>query len=268
MIFFLPMQLILMKSIHSLTPICFGIAALVATPFHSAQALNTIDISKEVMIPIEGQSLRPLNRTILSNYSESRRRNWIAQASTAEDWFKEGLKKQTKGDYRGAIADYDQAIALDPEHAVAYSNRGAIYYALGQYPQAIADYDQAIALNPEYAVAYSNRGAIYYTLGQYPQAIADYDQAIALNPEYAEALSNRAATYTALKQYPQAIAGYDQAIALDSEHAGAYLNRGITYKETGKIAQAKQDLQMAAKLFQQQNQPELYEQAMQLLQQL
>ena len=60
---------------------------------------------------------------------------------------------------RRAIADYDQAIRLDPKDATAYNNRGSARYDRKEYDGAIADYDQAIRLDPKYATAYNNRGS-------------------------------------------------------------------------------------------------------------
>ena len=88
-----------------------------------------------------------------------------------------------KQEYDKAIADYDQAIALDPKLAMAYNNRGTPGTPSRTYDKAIADYDQAIALDPKYAMAYSNRGNAWYAKQAYDKAIADYDQAIALDPK-------------------------------------------------------------------------------------
>jgi tetratricopeptide (TPR) repeat protein len=52
---------------------------------------------------------------------------------------------------------------------------------LQQYEQAIADYDEAIRLEPE-AATYHSRGLAKLHLQQYEQAIADYDEAIRLEP--------------------------------------------------------------------------------------
>ena len=67
-----------------------------------------------------------------------------------------------KKDYDKAIADYDEAIELDPKDAVAYNNRGVAWYAKNEYDKAIADFNEAIRLDPEDAVAYINRGNAWY----------------------------------------------------------------------------------------------------------
>ena len=46
------------------------------------------------------------------------------------------------------LKDYDRAIALNPNDARAYNNRGYTYQLLKQYQQAIEDYDRALAINP------------------------------------------------------------------------------------------------------------------------
>ena len=91
-----------------------------------------------------------------------------------------------KGDPDAAVADYDQAIALNPQYATAYNNRGVAYYQKGDLDRAMADFDQAIALNPQYAMAYYDRGFTYVKLGEQEQAIADLERALelGLDPQY------------------------------------------------------------------------------------
>lgn len=189
-------------------------------------------------------------------------------ALTADDWFLQATDQYQKGDYQGAIAKYDQAIALDPELASAYLDRGVNYSELQEYAKAIADFDKAISLDPQNAIAYYNRGNISQALQKYPEAIVDFDQAIALDPEFADAYNNRGTSYAQSKQYPQAIADYDKTLTLNPEHAIAYHGRGLVNAITGNIPQAKQDLQTAARLFRQQNNLAKYERVIQFLQKL
>jgi tetratricopeptide (TPR) repeat protein len=100
-----------------------------------------------------------------------------------------GLGYHRKGDYDRAVADFDQAISLDPKAGEAYHRRGDTRFNKGEYDRAIADYDQAIALDPnEDVIAY--RGLVYLAKGDYDRAIADFDQATALNPSDCSARSS------------------------------------------------------------------------------
>ena len=58
----------------------------------------------------------------------------------------------------GALADYDQAIRLNPAYVDAYNNRGVVRSDRGDADGAIADYDQAIRLNPEYVLGVQQPG--------------------------------------------------------------------------------------------------------------
>lgn len=84
----------------------------------------------------------------------------------AADFFLQGGDQAKKGDFQGAIANFDKALALNPNYAEAYNSRGEAHSKLGDKQEAIKDYNQAIALDPKFAAAYSNRGAIYYKLGK------------------------------------------------------------------------------------------------------
>ena len=105
--------------------------------------------------------------------------------------FNRGDAYYDKGDYDRAIADYNEAIQLDPKLAFAWNHRGNAYYVKGDYDRAIADYNEAIRVDPKRAAAWSNRGNAYYVKGDYDRAIADYNEAIQLDPKYALAYYGR-----------------------------------------------------------------------------
>ena len=58
-----------------------------------------------------------------------------------------------------------------------------------------ADFDRAIALRPDFAAAYCNRGNAFQAKSEYDRAIRDYTVALQLKPDLAAALNNRASTY-------------------------------------------------------------------------
>jgi tetratricopeptide (TPR) repeat protein/S1-C subfamily serine protease len=146
--------------------------------------------------------------------------------------------------YQDALSASSQAIELSPR-AAFYNNRGATYASLKNYPKAIADYDRAIAINPEFAEAYTGRSGTYYFLKNYPKVVADCDKAIAINPKLSDAYINRGLTHYALKAYPKALADYDKAISINSKNALAYNNRGVTYYDLKEYLKALADYDKA-----------------------
>ena len=52
-------------------------------------------------------------------------------------------------------------IRLDHNDKSSYNDRGLAYYQTGQYRLSIADFNQAIQLDPGYAFAFSRRGLAY-----------------------------------------------------------------------------------------------------------
>jgi len=106
-------------------------------------------------------------------------------------YYNRGIAYFKKSQYDRAIADFDQAIQLDPNSTFALNNRGTAYARKGRFDRAIADFDQAIRLNTNYAITYINRGSAFARKGQYDRAIEDFDQALRLDPNDASAIANR-----------------------------------------------------------------------------
>ena len=152
------------------------------------------------------------------------------------------------GEYQRAVRDETQAILVDSKLAAAYDIRGLAYYSLGQYWLAIQDLTEAIRLEPQLTGAYINRALAYANLGQPHRAIQDYDEAIRLEPRPALAYNNRGSAFHILSQYQRALEDYTQAIRFAPELALAYHNRGLAYMSLGQAGRAIQDLSEAIRL--------------------
>jgi lipoprotein NlpI len=166
----------------------------------------------------------------------------------ADAYYNRGIAYKAKGDIDRAIADYNEAIGLDSKDALAYNNRGIAYKAKGDIDRAIADYNEAIRLDPKYADAYNNRGIAHKASGDLDRAIDDFDEAIRLNPKNALVYNNRGITYKAKGDLDHAIDDYDEVIGLNPKDALAYSNRGYAYQAKGDEARAVADYGQAISL--------------------
>jgi tetratricopeptide (TPR) repeat protein len=87
-------------------------------------------------------------------------------------------------DAQAAIKACSDVIAggqADPRRlASAFDSRGFAYARLGEIDRALADFDQAVRLNPGEMFAYYHRGVLYERRRQYKRAESDFDQALSL----------------------------------------------------------------------------------------
>lgn len=179
-----------------------------------------------------------------------------------------GLARSKMGDKQGAFEDYSRAIALNPNSAEIYYNRGSVRADLGDKEGAFKDYSKAIALDPNLVAAYNNRGNVRYELGDKKGAIEDYDRAIRLNPNLAEIYSNRGLARSNLQDKQGAIEDYNRSISLNGKNAEAYYNRGIVRYYLKDTQGAIDDLQQAANLFLEQKNQQMYQQTLNNLRQI
>jgi Flp pilus assembly protein TadD len=82
-----------------------------------------------------------------------------------------------QGKYNEAIKASDEAIRLDPNIAMTWSNKGGALYSQGKYDDAIKAYDKAVQLDPKDAMFWNNKGIALEDLGRTTEADAAFTKA-------------------------------------------------------------------------------------------
>ena len=90
--------------------------------------------------------------------------------------------------YDPAIADYTEALRLNPRDEALYYNRGNAHYCKAEYDRAIADYTEAVRLDPRNAWAFGNRGKAHALRGEHGRAVADFGRVLHLDPKNVKAI--------------------------------------------------------------------------------
>ncbi len=136
------------------------------------------------------------------------------QHKSSQSLYLRAIDKLSQRDYRGAIADFTEAIALYPGGTEAYLGRCQAYDALTNDRAALEDCYQILQRNPNSAQAYLYQGQARSRLG-YPQgAIEAYTKAIALEATFAQAYHRRAQARLVLKDTALAYQDLQKAIEL------------------------------------------------------
>ena len=96
-----------------------------------------------------------------------------------------GIIYMNRRAYDLALADFETAIAIEPNLAEGHVNLGSALLARDDYAGALAAIDRGLALSPnEPARAYYNRGIAHEELGRVREAYRDYRRAAELAPQW------------------------------------------------------------------------------------
>ncbi|HEX7517280.1 MAG TPA: tetratricopeptide repeat protein [Chthoniobacterales bacterium] len=167
--------------------------------------------------------------------------------------------KRTAGDFNTALSYFQQAVAADPNYAVAYAGMADCYLLLplfggaapaDLYPKAKAMAQKALALDPNLAEAHASLGLLHASWDfDFPESVREMERAIQLNPNYATAhhwYGN--ATLPPLGQFDHAIDEMQRALALDPLSVIINGDLGWNYLNAGRfdeaIAQLRKTLEM------------------------
>jgi len=159
-----------------------------------------------------------------------------------------GRAYRAKGDYDHAIADYTEAIRIEPNYS-----RGIAYFNKKDYDRAVADYTMSPRLAPRDIIALQNRGHAYQAKQDYDRAIADYSEAIRIEPKFAWAFNDRCyARAIAGRELQEALADCNEALRLIPNDTHTFDSRGLAYLRLGEFDKAITDYNAVLKFSPQQ----------------
>jgi tetratricopeptide (TPR) repeat protein len=91
--------------------------------------------------------------------------------------YTQGFQAFAKRDYDRAIELFQQALALDPEYALALQNLAEAHCQKGDYDQAVESIRKVIELQPNNVLAHTALSRYYQKKGMIPEA--EYEMMIA-----------------------------------------------------------------------------------------
>jgi tetratricopeptide (TPR) repeat protein len=107
------------------------------------------------------------------------------ELSEAEKLNDAGFDRHHSGGYEEAIRLHDQALALAPDFALAWVNKGIALKNLGRFDEAVKYYNWVIEhLDPEYKKAWHNKAVVLMMQGEFQKAVKCLDHALEIDPQY------------------------------------------------------------------------------------
>ena len=109
--------------------------------------------------------------------------------------------KAVNGDFAGALAEADKAVATDSKNIYTYLNRADIYHMSGDWDKALADLAKAKEIDPKNAIAYYLAAVIEDEQGTSEAAKVDFAELYRLQPKAATRIPDAYLQDIAPKEY-------------------------------------------------------------------
>jgi tetratricopeptide (TPR) repeat protein len=174
-------------------------------------------------------------------------------------------KKSTRSELNAyveqAIADFDQALKLDPSSTWALLGRGDAFTWQKKIKEAAVDYERILRLDPLFDVARQRLIALYTTIAkkqiaskQWRQALTTLDRVLRPDSPQSwvaqekDAYLLRSQIYMELGELERAVDDLTGVIRVDPSNTQALLQRAMLYRRLLQGRQAKDDLERACEL--------------------
>jgi len=130
------------------------------------------------------------------------------RADDAVNCFGEDIERRITG-CTALIERKDSTVA---EMSAVYAMRALAYSLKGQYATAIQDYDIAITMRPDFAVALNNRAWAYFRWGKAATGLPDVERSLQISPTSPHSLDTRAHIKQVLGEPQAALRDYTKAM--------------------------------------------------------
>src|SRR5262249_52446505 len=120
------------------------------------------------------------------------------------------------GNAEGAIKQFQEALALDPDLDDARANLGSALLIAKQYDAARLSLETVLRKSPTHAAAYNSLGLLHRAQGRVDGCIEAFGKAAQLRPTSQFYLNNLAGALVQVGRMSEALQAYEKAIALSN----------------------------------------------------
>ncbi|MEW6198261.1 MAG: tetratricopeptide repeat protein [Planctomycetota bacterium] len=159
----------------------------------------------------------------------------------ASTYLAHGHLLERQGHFEKAVAQYREALKVNPNLVAAHNRLGITLNKLGRHAEASAEFRAALELEPRAAHLYNNLGFSLYLDGHFEAAERALARATELQPDFRRAHMNRGLVLARLEHYDEALSAFCEAGPRDE----AYYNLAVVQTEAGNYVAAARALEQA-----------------------
>jgi tetratricopeptide (TPR) repeat protein len=160
----------------------------------------------------------------------------------ARKYYKAGTEFVDNSKYEDAIAQFTNAIELEPSAPDFYYARGQVYEILLKYPEAKSDYEKALVFAPKNLDILISLGAIANKTGKYDEALKLLNRVSGIDKRNPKVYPEKIISLIGLEMYDQALQVSDTAILI-KDTPKEYYYRGVIYRKLNNDILGKKELE-------------------------
>lgn len=128
--------------------------------------------------------------------------NWVTESGRLVG---EGVNFQTQDQHEQALALFEQALNLEPEHFPALYSIGLSLTRTGRLQEALDYFTRAVAAQPDAAIGHFALGKVLQDLGLVEAALAAFEKSLEIDPQFMQAHNSKAALLQAVNRHHDAL---------------------------------------------------------------
>jgi tetratricopeptide (TPR) repeat protein len=213
----------------------------------SAQLAKALSVAAKLqeVAPRNPQVLFAAHQISRQMMDESLLRMMVAAPDSAEIHMVMAGELGRQGDHTGAIAQFREAIRLNPmlpgaHFELAEQLRTSPDAALNKLAE--GEYQAAIKVNQYDELAWRQLGAVMAGKGDFKAAEEDYRKALALQPKDSEAETGLAIVLISSNRTDEAIPLLESAVKDDPTNLAAHYRLSTLYRRAGRTAEAQREM--------------------------
>ena len=114
------------------------------------------------------------------------------------------------------IEQLKSKLLMNPSDFATLSALADMYFESSQFVEAFQTYDKALAVNPNCADCYNDRGLSLFYIGDPTSALESFDKAIALDPDFTHAWLSKGFVLISTGRYQEAVAPLNKVKEIDT----------------------------------------------------
>ncbi len=149
------------------------------------------------------------------------------------------VKQNFDWDWTGAESEYKQALALNPNDALAHDSYGMFLALMRRFDEALVHIKRAQELDPLSLYISKHLGTYFLFTSQYDRALEQLQRTLELDPNFVMTYYDIGWAYAQKGMYPEAAAQFQKMRDLDKDSSGALAGLGYTFALEGRQDEAK-----------------------------